>query len=235
MQRERIEDTRKLKFAFVSRKGPPTNSPLIACPGPPEIVIMALRDELEEKLFEIENLRREVEGLVYIRDQGKLRMELYEQTLSNTEASQHSVTAQLRLSITELGKKSLRINELETENAEMKKKVNKGSTRGRATTAEMSIEEENTKLRTQIAMLEDRNRQQILEIAQIRDFDLASARSKISSLEKQLEEKSVDLEQIKIVELPALRNRIHSLEAQQGDSQTTPKVRRFQPFRFLIE
>lgn len=184
---------------------------------------MALRDELDDKLFEIENLRRELEGVVYVRDQSKLRMELYEQSLSTAETSLHSVTSQLKLSINELGKKSLRIQELESENSELKKKTLKGSMRARLSSAEMTIEEENTKLKTQISLLEEKNRQQILEIAQIRDFDLASARSKIGSLEHQLEEKSQELDQIKAVELPTLRSRIHTLEAQVGDSPV-PKV-----------
>jgi len=199
-------------------------------PGP-EAIIQSQREEIDEKNFEIETLKKDLEGLIFLRDQNKTRLELYEQSLATSETSLQSVTAQFRLAIDELGKKSLRIQELENDVQGLKGRRNsKTVSRPRLSSEEMSPEDEIKKLKTQLSIVEDKNRKQLLEIAQLRDFELSSAKAKIGSLEQQLDEKTRENDQLKLVEFASLKNRIIGLESQLAEhfvALQSPRVRLF--------
>jgi len=197
----------------------------------PEAVVLSQRDEIEEKNFEIDSLKKEVEALIFVRDQNKARMDLYEQSLATSETSLQSVTAQFKLAIEELGKKSLRIQELESDVQGLKGRRNsKSASSHRLSSEEMTPEDEIKKLKVQLSTVEEKNRQQLLEIAQLRDFELSSAKSRIGSLEQQLDEKTRENDQLKLVEFASLKNRIIGLESQLAEhfvALQSPRVRLF--------
>jgi len=172
--------------------------------------IQLLRDELTEKEFQLAFCKKQLESITSVHEQQKARLELYEQSLTSTEGSLQAVSTQLKMSLVEISNLNLRIRELEAEVESYKnRKISRVSSVVSAPAS--PLDEQNRKLKAQVASLEELNRSRMMEISQLRDFEIASIKSQVISLEQELEGKNHEI-QVQASQLDQKQKRIEELE-----------------------